>query len=245
MTLNQTHAEYLMPDGAPRFGIRTEAASVEPVPATKQQPEPGHAADQAALLTAPQLRSAVDYRFVLDDHADDEQFIAALRDKYPEELAAAQAVVADRLGSPREWFKASRRRFSGTIVGMGVEPVRQLRTLLAYLALTAVPLVVLAAAVLLKLEDWATWTVVIIAVLGLKPAQRKIYRKVRGAISTAIGPEDLQMIWDDVVNATLIEVLAAKDVTTDAMSVHAARRRFNHIRYVAGLTGQLLDQPTA
>lgn len=236
--------EYLLPDGSPRFGIRTESTATAK-PAKVQHHEAGRAAAQAARMTAAQLRNAVDYRFDLDCFQDDEAMIDALRSSDPNELAEAEGLVVDRLGSPKKWFSESRSRFTGIVVGMGVDPHRQVSVLLGSLGLAIFPFLAMVAAMLLNLPDWAVWAVLFLVPLGLKPARRKVYRKARGTFSTTVGPEDRQMIWDDVVNATLLEVLAAKGVAVDQMTVHTAGRRFNHLRHVAGVTQQLLELPLA
>lgn len=246
MTLTQTtrYAEYLMPDGSPRFGIRTGPSDAAPGPvAVPAQTNGGQAAAQANLMTAPQLKNAASYRFVLDGFGADEEIIADLRANHPKQLATATALVVGQLGSPRKWIEASQRRFTDTVVERGVDPRRTLRALTAYLALSVIPLLAFASAVLLELPDWATLAVAVFATLGLKPAMRKVLRNARGAIIGKVGPEDRRMLWDDVVNATLLEVLADKGIAVDPVTAHAARRRFKHIRYAAHLTEQLLDEP--
>lgn len=235
--------EYLLEDGSPRYGIRTAeyqeapaAAAVRPDARVEQ------VAEAAALLDGAELRLAADHRHVLDRITGDAPLIQALREEYPEYLREAEAIVAERLGPPKAWAKDARTAFQkavGEEAAMNGTLAARTPAMLGYLALQ-LGILTLIVGMAVNEVPLAYFLAIFVGLhFALRPTQRKLTRTVMRGLPTRVGPEDARELWDAVVNATLLAVLAGKGITVDPATDRAARRGWNHLRYVASVAQDL------
>ncbi|MET4144202.1 hypothetical protein [Arthrobacter sp. UYCo732] len=237
-------SEYMLADGSPRYGIRTTGLVPTPVAAVTGLVRVGQTADAAALLDAAELKLALQHRFVLDrvNHADAE-IITHLRAEHPGELKEAESIVAERLGSPTVWMRGAKSAYAearaeeahndGTLF-------RQLGAALKSLGLTVAMLVVIIGLTVVQAPPLTSLGIIVGMFLAARPIQKQVNRTINpGGISTRIDEEDAGILWDDVVNATLVSVLQNKDIPVDRASTTAALRGWNHTRYVGSVAQEL------
>lgn len=235
--------EYMLADGSPRYGIRTGTAPthVATVPSLVRVER---TADAAALLDAAELKLAVQHRFVLDrvNHADAE-IISGLRAGHPEELKEAEAIVAKRLGSPSVWMRGAKTAYTEAVIDeaqMDGTLVNQLVASLKSLGLAVVSLVIVVGLVVTEAPYLPSLAIIIGMVLAVLHIQRKLSRTIDPrCLPTRIDREDARSLWEDVVNATLVDLLQSKGIPLDQATMRVALRGWNHTRYVASVAQEL------
>ncbi|ACL41970.1 hypothetical protein Achl_4019 (plasmid) [Pseudarthrobacter chlorophenolicus A6] len=244
----RNNSEYMLADGSPRYGIRTTGLAQVSVATAPSLIRVGQTADAAALLDAAELKLAVQHRFVLDkyNHADAD-IISGLRADHPEELEEAEAIVAKRLGSPVVWMRGAKTAYTEAVIEeaqMDGTLMRQLAASLMSIGLTVAMMVIVIGLAAMKAPPLISLVIVTGIYLGTRPIQRKLGRTVDpGNLPTRIDREDARLLWDDVVNATLVAILQSKDVPIDQGTVKAALRGWNHTRYVGTVAQDLRTNP--
>ncbi|CCQ47216.1 putative uncharacterized protein [Pseudarthrobacter siccitolerans] len=225
--------EYQLADGSPRYGHRTAPTTGEQTtPATIAPIE--EAAGGAAKLSLDALAAAMDRRLRSAWADKPDPVVEALRDKNPEELAAARALVRIHLGSQREWrIKAqtvrdkalagtmTRRRAAGR-----AQEIMALRFVLMA-ALIALPtfVVVTSPDDILKLLMVGAVCIAAAFACGYFLASR-----ARVPVMPNIRGPWLNELREDVVNATLVAILQNKGTPVDPSTAAAARRGWESIQ---------------
>lgn len=244
----RNNAQYMLADGSPRYGIRTTGLSSIPVATVPSLMRVGQTADAAALLDAAELKLAVQHRFVLDkfNHADAE-IISDLRGAHPEELKEAEAIVAERLGSPSVWMRGAKTAYIESVIEEAKADgtlVRQFASALMSLGLSVALLVIVIGLAVLDAPSSAFLAIVVAMSLGARPVQKKLGRTVNpGGVPTRVDREDARILWADIVNATLVSVMQNKGIPVDQATSKAALRGWNHTRYVGTVAQELRTNP--
>lgn len=226
--------EYQLVDGTPRYGTRTGPAAVaaaSSAPANRVEA----AAEAAARLGLDHLAAAIDRRLRSAWADKPDPLITALRTAHPEELLAARALVKLHLGSQRSWLiKAQRLRDRGLESTMarrrasgGARGVLLMRLALL-VALISLPAYVVATSTdLVKLI--VTGLSCLAAAMS---AGHFITVRARVPVMPNIRRYWLAELREDIVNATLVDILANKGDVEPA-TVAAARRGWQSITATA------------
>lgn len=234
--------EYMLDDGSPRYGIRTGEPAEATVPVS-QGVDISRLLQAAAELDGAELKLAAQHRFVLDRFKGDAALIKALRKAFPVETKEAEAAVRGRLGSPDTWMRGARKAYNkavsdeaernGTLFGRGAAALASLGLSLVIMA-TLLGLIISRAPALPAL-------MIVLALLAVtKPIQRRLRRTIdHGSLPARVSSDDGAAFWDDVVNATLLAVLANKGLIVDQATAAAAGRGWQHTLYASGLAQEL------
>lgn len=235
--------EYLLEDGSPRYGVRTTGLETAPAEtAVKPEVRVGQTSEAAALLDGAELKLIADHSYVLDRITGDAPLIRALREEHPDSLKEAETIVASRLVSPKAWVAGARDAHREAVheeAAMNGSLAAKTPAMLGYLAMQLGFLVVIIGMAINDVPILYLLAVYVGLRLASRSAQRKLARKAMRGLPARVGPEDAQELWDSVVNTTLLAVLAVKGVTVDAATDRAARRGWNHMRYVASVSQDL------
>jgi hypothetical protein len=228
--------EYLLADGAPRYGVRTQ----EPAPAAGMPALPADARlvpRAAARLGLHHLAAAVDSRLTRSWADTDDPLLAALRARHRSELAEAEELVQAELGGRAAWLRraaANHAAFLAPVAGRrkadGRHGAAALQRALLALVLTGVAgfvaiatdgnvLSLLVAGVLLSGLAYVLGSMVTVRLRLPVPV------RLRGAW--------LQEIRRDITDATLLAVLRANGVDVDERTARATRRGWEHLQAVA------------
>lgn len=222
---------YTLPDGTPRFGVRT-AEPEETVPAAGRTARDVHTvAREADDLDALELETALQFRYRLGSRKADEELVAELRSAHPEELRAAEEIVKDTLGSPKQWWSLAKKdrmeQLTKDWKRVGGAGPQVLAPMVGRLVLSMLPLVAWASAMALHVPDTLAFGILVAATLGVAPYQRRLERRTRGMLPPKIHPEEMGMLWKDAVDATLADILGQVP-GTEAAALTAARRAWRH-----------------
>lgn len=231
--------EYMMADGSPRYGVRigTGLADVKTTPEPAVPPtDTGDLAGRATTFTAHQLAVAGALRFTVRNNARAEKAVHDLRDAYPAEYDEAEAAVAARLGSPKAW----RRRVTTAALRMVQASERDrglasltLNGLYLRIGLGFLPLLVLAGMIVANANFWITVAVYAVVSFGVDPVKANIQRRTLGADNARVSLAAAGVLWEDVVDATFADVLAAKGIAVDPFTSDAARNGWAHLTRTA------------
>lgn len=240
----RNNPEYMLPDGSPRFGIRTIGLdTIAKAPARPAQITVAQTADAASMLDAAELKLAAQHRYVLDRFKQDAEVISTLRETHPEELKLAEAAVAARLGSPKVWIRGAVGAYSSAVTDRAERDgslFAYLVNLLMSLGLSLAVLVIVIGMMVLKVPPLPFLGVGLVLWLTVIPAKRKIERKLASSnLPTDVDRTEAQIFWDDVVNATFLAVLQNRDIAVDLATAAALTRGWNHTRYVASVAQEL------
>lgn len=235
--------DYQLTDGSPRYGSRSgtrPAGQPSPAPAIRVE----ETAEAAARLGLDDLAGAIDRRLTSAWADSEDARVAGMRKEYPEELAAARALVRLHLGSQRQWrLKAQavrdghlaatmqRRRATGSAREILVLRLALLIALIAppaYIVATGgdLPNLVAAGAVCFAVALLGGHSLTVRARVPVMPG-------LRGAW--------LNELREDVVNATLIAILQSKGVVLEPGAAAAARRGWQSIQAAARAVAALHD----
>lgn len=216
--------EYLLADGSPRYGIRTEESTevqengpqAEAAPA---DPAIRHIAglDGTALVVAAALRRQHLARFGRDAP------LRALERKYPEASEQASAAVIEELGSVRVWRKALTKRFFEEYA-----PQLDGRIVLAVFGTLAMFVLVVAMAVTS-------------AFLGARPLESAFLLLAGALVSSmffssgvaghgSVHVKDLSLLHHDAYMITVVETIAANGGDVDPEYYTAAKRATERFR---------------
>ncbi|MFD1214876.1 hypothetical protein ACFQ36_22880, partial [Arthrobacter sp. GCM10027362] len=99
-------SEYLLSDGSPRYGLRTEETSPAAAPARTEDARA--IPREASRLGLHHLSTAVDSRLTRAWADQDDPLLAALRAGHPAELAEAEGLVRNELGGRADWLRKAR-----------------------------------------------------------------------------------------------------------------------------------------
>lgn len=233
--------EYQLTDGTPRYGTRTgpDTSPAAVLAVTRVEAT----AEAAARLGLDHLAAAIDRRLrsAWADKADSR--VSALRAAHPDELNAARALVRVHLGSQRRWAitaqavrdrslepTLARRRKSGSarealLLRLGL--LVSLIALPSYVVATSTDLVKLIVTGFLCLA---------VAMAG----GHYITVRARVPVMPNIRRTWLAELREDIVNATLVDILANKGDVEPATAA-AARRGWVSITEAALLVDALID----
>lgn len=222
---------YMLPDGSPRFGVRTaepEATAAAPGSSTR---DPHTVAREADGLDALELETALQFRYRLGSRTADQALIDGLRTAHPEELRAAEEIVKGVLVSPREWWSLAKKdrmeQLTKDWERQGGAGPKVLAPMVGRLVLSLLPVAVWLLALVVHIDDSLAFCTMIAATFAIAPYQRRLERRTRGLLPPKIHPEDLAMLWDDAVNATLADILDQVP-GAGAAALSAARRAWRH-----------------
>ncbi|MGO4385390.1 hypothetical protein [Specibacter sp. RAF43] len=227
--------DYHLADGSPRYGSRIPgngaeepANRVTPGTQTDEVPETG------ARLGLDDMAAAIDRRLASSWADAPDPLVEGLRNDYPEELAAARALVKHHLGSQRQWRQKAQavrdKRLAGTIArrrASGSARRTMALRLLLMIALVALPVYVVATdrEDLLKLVLTGVACIVAALVGGhviTVQARVPVMPNIRGAWQAELR--------EDVINATLVAILQNKGVQLSPAASAAGLRGWRSIQ---------------
>lgn len=225
--------DYLLPDGAPRYGIRAHSdVSVDPA----RSADPATALREAAQLGSNHLSAAIASRFRQPWADRRDPLVIELRSAQPAAFAEAKALVKDQLGSAKKWraqadkrFDAyrepvkARRRAAGVVRNATIQRAVLMLALIAlplYLAVTEAPLTTLA-------------LVGIAAVGAALLLGRAVSAHERIPDYPPLRLAWLEEIRQDVIDAALLAVLDREGHAVDARARAVCLRGWKHVRNVA------------
>ncbi|NMR31972.1 hypothetical protein [Crystallibacter degradans] len=226
--------EYLLADGSPRYGIRTDDA---PAPAVSKPVTGKLPAEAAAGLHRQQLAMAAALRTVRFRSEDAEELVAKLRSEHPAEHVEALKAAVDHLGTPRKWARASLYRFTEQVTDSLMDsPAGVSRFLIPAVAAVLFLLGIPALAIGLPLAGYElSLTLPVLALYFFVGA-----RFVGSMMAKARYPERFKLnrylaedLYLDVVDATLVRILQDKGTEIDPVTERMANRGWRDIQAVA------------
>lgn len=238
--------EYMMPDGSPRFGVRVGeglADTTEPTEATAPVTA-GDLAHRAEDFTAHQLSVAGKLRFTARNNAGAEKALRDLRVSHPAEYGEAVAAVNEHLGSPKEWrqdaSEASRMAVLESEKERGVV-AGTINGMLLRLALAVLPIVAVIGLLAAGIDQWIAFSVSFAVSLAIGPIQGYVKRRTIGADGAEVSAATVGVLWDDVVDATFVNILEAKGIPVDAYTHKAATAGWIHLARTADAVEKLVS----
>lgn len=226
--------QYHLLDGSPRYGTRTGPAEPEAAAPVKRNRVEA-TAEAAARLGLDHLAAAIDRRLRSPwaDKAD--PLVTGLRNDHPDELLAARALVKLTLGSQRAWLMAAQAVRDRELQSLkarrnasGIAREVFLLRLVLMVALISVPSYVVATS-----TDLVKLIVTGLLCLGLATtAGYFLTVRARVPVMPNIRRPWLAELREDIVNATLADILANKGEIEPADAA-AARRGWLSITVAA------------
>ncbi|NKX56252.1 hypothetical protein [Arthrobacter mobilis] len=233
--------DYLLSDGSPRYGIRTETALPSSAPAW---PDDARLVPrEASRLGLQHLAAAIDSRLTRAWADKEDPLLAALRAGHPAELAAAEDLVNAELGGRTAWLRkaqANRAAFLAPVAGRrqadGRYGTAVLQRAVLVLVLTGVAGAVAAATQGNLLPLLAAG----LAVCGLAYVLGNLVTaRLRLPVPARLQSAWLEEIRRDITDATLLSILRSKGVDVDERTARAAVRGWEHLRFVAAKVDEI------
>lgn len=228
--------QYQLLDGSPRYGIRNEGTEL-PQDAPKQAGRGEEIARTAAGFGLDHLAAAIDRRLTRSWADTEDPLVETLRADHPEELTAAKALVKLHLGTQMQWRKKAevvrnkaledtvgRRKATGLaqqVLFLRIGLLLGLASLPIYVAVT-------------DNENLLKLLLVGIACLAVAfMGGHALTIRERLPVMPNIKGSWLKEVREDIVNATLVEILQNKGVDVDSKTVTAGRRGWESIVHAA------------
>lgn len=234
--------EYHLADGSPRYGRRTEACS------TGQAAPPARveeAAEAAARLGLDDLAAAIDRRLVASWADRSDPLVTRMRQDHPEELAAARDLVSLHLGSQRQWRLKAQAVRDGHLAALmarrrAAGSARE--TLFLRLGLMGALITPPAYIVASGQDDLVKLVLTGAAcVAGAFTGSHFLTVRARVPLMPDIRSSWLAELREDVIDATLVAILANKGVDLGPGTAAAGRRGWNSIQAAARAVSALRD----
>lgn len=233
---------YTLPNGGPRYGIRTDKPAVAvPVPAA---PLFGKAVGQAARMDCVQLDFVGRFPHAPDNRSD----FRKLRDDHPAEMDEAKAHVKSVLGSPGRWLRRA-EELVDTSFYQSVDEGRAVRALVmtlasmtAYLAPLAVAVALLAHGETVLAAAGGYFILALVLVPVVKASRRNLARD--GLYMRRIVRGEMSWIWDDLVRASFAELLHDRRTGVSAELLQEAGSAWKHHVHVADRVTDIRTGPT-
>ena len=228
--------EYLLADGAPRYGVRTR----EPAPAAGRPVLPADARlvpRAAARLGLHHLAAAVDSRLTRSWADAEDPLLAALRARHRAELAEAEKLVQAELGGRTAWLRRAAANHAAFLAPVTGRRKADGRHGAAALQRAVLALVLTGAAGFVAIATGGDVLSLIIAGLLLSGLAYLlgglVTARLRLPVPVRLRGAWLQEIRRDITDATLLAVLRNKGVEVDERTARAARRGWEHLQAVA------------
>lgn len=235
------NSEYIMPDGSPRYGIRTDERQEQQKQDARAYAAPGSAAEEASRVGMQAMYFASRVRRYRPWTRGMHPLTAELVDQFPDHFRDAGRIVEDKLGSAKTWHKRlvkdanSLRREIGDVTVRG--------------ALAALGIAAGYVAACIALVAVSAWTDVFSAVqaialfillrMTLFVAVKGVTNKVRGTHAlrlTTVEREDLLL---DIQLATFLEILDARGVEVPPATSYRVLSGFRDIQASAAVVADM------
>jgi hypothetical protein len=229
---------YQHADGAPRYGIRTlvDDGALGQATRTKTAASPDTIARQPAGFGRAHLAAAADYRLSSKWADTDDPLLVELRAKYPAELQEAREIVRAELGTDAKWLDGSAKIFyrnlkpvTGRRRAAGKSTTAMFQRLGLFVLLVLPPLLLVINEAPLA---WLLASGIVSAVLAIAVGEA-ITARLRVPVAPQIRRLWLKELRRDITDATLLAVLAQKDIEVGPRTAEAAGRGWQNIRYAA------------
>jgi hypothetical protein len=238
--------EYMLPDGSPRYGIRTGnglADVLEPAESAAA-PTAGTFAQKAAGFTANHLAVAARLRYTARNSAGAQKALEDLRASHPAEYKEAIEVVAAELDSLNDWHRtASYATRQAVVTSEHVRGVSGLtrRALIARLLLSLIPFAVIVSLLLAGVEFWIAFSACMLATF-VEPLMKDRYaHHTIGPTHMRVSPAAARVFWDDIVDATFISILDGKAISVGPFARQAALAGWNHLSRTAEAVDRIIE----
>ncbi|MFF1880161.1 hypothetical protein ACFVVC_01665 [Pseudarthrobacter sp. NPDC058196] len=110
----------------------------------------------------------------------------------------------------------------------------------ARLGFSAIPLLVFVAATHVEMNFWLTMVIFLAVSFAIQRIQGHVRRRSIGADGADVSIAAASVLWDDVVDATFINILEAKGIAVDPASQRAATAGWVHLARTADSVQQLI-----
>ena len=238
--------EYMMADGSPRYGIRTGGLTdvLEPA-APAAAPEAADAlAKKAAGYDANDLAVAARFRYAIRNSSGAQKALEDLRDSHPAEYKEAIKVVAAELNSLKDWHRSA--SYSSRQAVLISERVRGLNgltrtALFMRLLLHLAPLVVIVGLLAAGAEFWVAFGAFLAAIMAEPLAKERYARRTIGPDHMGVSMAAAGVLWEDIVDATFINILDGKGITVGPFARQAALAGWNHLSRTAEAVDRILE----
>ncbi|NKX55982.1 hypothetical protein [Arthrobacter mobilis] len=229
-------SEYLLADGSPRYGIRTQDAA--PTPSAPKAALSGRApAEEAARLDLHQLAMAASLRSLRPTADNEAELLAALRTDNPKEHAEALKAAAEHLDSPRRWHRAASGPFwERHVKGMLKTSNGAVRFLPPALGLVAFLLGLPALILVMAFSGTEPSVGLPVTVMYLffgSRAVNSLLKKRRFPERYRISRYLVEGLHQDVTDATLVHILRRDGREIDPAAERAALRGWNRLKDTA------------
>lgn len=237
--------EYMLADGSPRYGIRIGNGLVDDEEEPTAEPAPvstGDLAERAASFTAHQLSVAGALRFTVRNNTAGEKALRDLRTSRTTEYAEAVAAVTEQLESPKAWRQAAvrtaRRAVAESERTRGVARTT-MNAMLLRLGLSLLPIVAVALLFAANVGFWQAFLVGFALSLACDPVHAHVRRRTLGPDNARVDLPTVSVLWDDVVDATFINILEAKGIGVNPFDYKAATAGWVHLARTADSVGTI------
>lgn len=237
--------EYMLADGSPRYGVRIGNGLVDDEEEPTAEPSTastGDLAGQAASFTAHQLSVAGKLRFTARNNTAGEKALRDLRASRTAEYAEAVAAVTEQLESPKAWRHAAGRAARQAVVeserARGVAPVT-FNAMLLRLGLSVLPIAAVVLLLAVNVGFWPAFLVAFALSLAVDPIQAHVRRRTLGPDNAGVSLPVVSVLWDDVVDATFINILEAKGIAINPFDYKAATAGWVHLARTADSVGTI------
>ena len=229
---------YQLKDGSPRYGIRTDhhdqALQQDALP---RGGSPETIAREASQLGLHHLAAGAEHRLNQSWADEDDALLVSLRNENPLELAVAEKIVNEKLGSTKQWLHKARTIYSRRLAPVAAR--RQTAGMLAKALFLRLFLIVLliGPAVLAVSFNVPLLVLVFIGVASILAAMYLggvVTEWLRLPVHPPVRAGWVKELRQDVVDATLLAVLQNKRAAVDRQTATAAARGWKHLSFVAG-----------
>lgn len=242
-------SEYILPDGSPRYGIRTASAAEAPAPSVTPSAVPDRNArgilKQANEFTVTQLHTAAIYGRLLEESVGRES-LEKLKVEHAEVLAESRSRVEEKLGTNRQWRETARsnRRlqiFTSTALPSSRETklaAKQVKAVFAAVFSLLIPV-----GVFFYLLSQSVPSVIALPIyLALFIAARSWYGRIDIKVPNVpadISLPEIDRLKSAVIEAVFIDALKAKGVDVDGFAAREGVRRWEHLCFIAERVDQM------
>ncbi|MCC3292493.1 hypothetical protein [Arthrobacter sp. zg-Y1110] len=238
--------DYLLPDGSPRYGVRTTGAGQDHAVVKPVRPflgSPAALISEAEAMDAGHLHAAVKLRYSQEWADAPDPVLEAWRKEHPAELKEAEALVGKKLGKGGGSMALTSPWYLSALVleSRRNQPVRMRRretrtgrgTRLANMLFRAAMLGALIGMIRSGGDPQVVVSMVLFYLLVSEPLAVSSRQSRRLPDTAAVPLTGLDELRGDLVNAVLLGIVLGKGIDVDPVIRAAAERGWRHVRHAA------------